>query len=94
MIFMKSSGINKGDFVIEKQIDYVYWSIEHQYNKRKDRISRKGVVIAKSKFGVLVDWDRGYIKHEWIQFKDFDRNLGYVIPGMKSNTYTRYEKID
>ena len=91
---MRSSDINKGDFVIEKKIDWVYWTPEHQHNDVKERIIKKGVVIAKSKFGVLVNWDSGCIKSEWIQFKDFDRNLGYVIPGMKSNTYTRYEKTN
>lgn len=90
---MKSEDINKGDKVVCKLIDWTYYSTDKPYNKREERISKTGTVIAKSKYGVLVKWDKGIISQEWIQYKNFDRSIGDAAYGFKTNTYTRYEKL-
>lgn len=90
---MKSIDINKGDKVVEKAEDWIYYQPGHEYNEHKERIIRYGTVIAKSQYGVLIKWDEGFIAQEWINYNKFDKNIGYTFYGMKSNTYTRYEKV-
>lgn len=85
--------INKGDRVVEKAQDWIYYQSGHEYNECKERIRRYGSVIAKSQYGVLVKWDESFPSKEWINYNKFNTNIGFYFYGMKSNTYTRYEKV-
>lgn len=89
---MKATDINKGDRVVEKAEDWIYYQTGHEYNEHKERIRRYGTVIAKSQYGVLIKWDEGFTSQEWINYSKFYTNIGFHFYGMKSNTYTRYEK--
>lgn len=91
---MKPDEINKEDRVVEKSQDWIYYSPEHPYNECKERIVRYGTVIAKSKYGVLIDWDGDTTKPDWIGYNKFYKSLGYSFYGMKSNTYKRFEKVE
>ena len=38
-------GCGKGDFIIEKKIDWVYWTPANQHNNVKERIVKKRIMI-------------------------------------------------
>ena len=88
--------INKGDRVGRKLQNWIYYQKGHEYNEMHESVSRIGTVIAKSKYGVLVEWDpNNNVKSykEWIGFNKFNTRTGNSFYGMTSNTYEIYEKL-
>lgn len=88
--------INKGDRVVERVQNWIYYQKGHEYNEMHESILGEGTVIAKSQYGVLVKWDprdRWHKPQEWINFKKFNIQNGFAFYGMKSNSYTIYEKL-
>lgn len=89
---IRPDSIQVGDRVVEKAEHWKYYTKDHPYNEHDEKILRHGSVIAKSKYGVLVKWDEGFIAQNWIEFKKFNVRDGYHFYGMTSNTYYIYEK--